>query len=719
MSHDTVVPAGTSPARPPGDLNPRTDPPLDFRERPLDEMTPADYDALGFLCGLEVHQQLQTKRKLFCRCPAGVRTTRVDAEVLRHMRPTLSELGEYDGTALMEFKTRKEIVYRLARGSVCTYEMDDTPPFPMDEEAVRYALEMARLYDLKLVSELHVMRKQYLDGSIPTGFQRTTMVGLGGAIPFRDSVLGRDQILRIRQLSLEEDSAREVSDVGHRVVFRTDRLGMPLTETVTEPDLLNPWDVQAGMRLIARVAHAGGRARRGLGAARQDVNVSIAGGRRVEIKGVPSHRILPKLVHNEAFRQLALLRVRAELQRRGARAEDLRLPPKGLPWEVSDLAVDARKMLQRCAFEPLSRALGRGEMVAAVRLPGFGGLLRWRTQPGMNFARELTGRVRVIACLTARPFSIHSDVVDFGLVGSTWNALRAALRAGSWREDGVVVLWGPEQDVATGVREVLLRAAEAFVGVPAETRMAYADGTTGFERILPGADRMYPDTDTPPLPVPDAWVDELETRMATEVELPWTREDRYEALGLPRPLAWRLADAPWAGLFDELLGAEQAGALQGDGAPPPGAVARRVAYALEQRFARPCRVADRAALPPAARLRPWVAALTRGGAALQAAGVMLDALLAAPDTPPDEVLAPWRAPAPTPDEAAAEAARRVGEAASEARAGAVRTRAPQARRRWIMGEAMRALVGRVPAAQVAAAVDRLTRDELVGQEVAS
>ena len=101
------------------------------------------------------------------------------------MRPTLSELGEYDGCALMEFKTRKEIVYLLERGSVCTYEMDDTPPFPIDDEAVRRAIEVALLFNVNLVSELHVMRKQYLDGSIPTGFQRTTMVGLGGSIPFR------------------------------------------------------------------------------------------------------------------------------------------------------------------------------------------------------------------------------------------------------------------------------------------------------------------------------------------------------------------------------------------------------------------------------------------------------------------------------------------------------------------------------------------------------
>src|ERR1041385_2738408 len=116
-----------------------------------------DYESVGLISGLEVHQQLLTEQKLFCRCPAGLYTEEHDAEVLRHMRPTLSELGEYDGTALMEFRTRKEIVYLLDRRTVCTYEIDDTPPFPIDPEAIRVALEIATLYGLDRVSELQVM----------------------------------------------------------------------------------------------------------------------------------------------------------------------------------------------------------------------------------------------------------------------------------------------------------------------------------------------------------------------------------------------------------------------------------------------------------------------------------------------------------------------------------------------------------------------------------
>ena len=117
-----------------------------FLFKPFAEMTDADYAEVGFRSGLEIHQQLLTEKKLFCRCPAGRYSDKYDAEILRHMRPTLSELGEYDGTALMEFKTRKEIIYRINRETVCTYEMDDTPPFMINEQALDIALGIAMLY---------------------------------------------------------------------------------------------------------------------------------------------------------------------------------------------------------------------------------------------------------------------------------------------------------------------------------------------------------------------------------------------------------------------------------------------------------------------------------------------------------------------------------------------------------------------------------------------
>jgi len=603
----------TAPPPSPHDLNPRSDPPLDFPVRALGELSPNDYAALGFLCGLEVHQQLLTQRKLFCRCPAGHNTTRVDMEVLRHMRPTLSEMGQYDGCALMEFKTKKEIVYLLERGSVCTYEMDDTPPFEIDEQAVKIALEVSSLLGLNLVNELHVMRKQYLDGSIPTGFQRTAMVGVDSVLPFPGSELGADRTLRVRQLTLEEDSCREVSDVGHRIEFRTDRLGMPLIETVTEPDLLTPRDAAAGGRLLAEVARASGKVRRGLGAARQDVNVSVAVGRRVELKGVPSHRLIPALVHNEAYRQLELLRIRDALRKRGASPDELSLGDAEWAWE-SPLV----EILER----------GDGERAVRVRLPGFEKLLGHRTQPGLDFFHEIAERVRVIACL--EPAALAAD-----------------------EEAGTVSVRGQDDDVDTAAREILARAREAFEGVPSETRQAHADGSTGFERILPGAERMYPDTDTPPVPISDAWLHEIEARLP---ERPWQRLERYQQLGIPAERAARLARAPWAELFDAL-----------DGGP-------ELARALERALPRMRTVPAAALLEPllglpAYALEPAILRVLHGGA-------------------PSSVVA-----ALSVDDGPARLEQRV--ASVVAARGEAHTRDPAALLRWAMGRAMEALRGLV------------------------
>ena len=168
---------------------------MPFSFKPFDQMTPEDYAAVGVRCGLEVHRQLVTRTKLFCRCPAGRYSYEYDTEILRHMRPTLSELGEYDGTALMEKKTHKNIHYQIHHDTVCTYEFDDTPPFFIADDALDAAIELALLLRLNLVSELHIARKQYLDGSIPTGFQRTTILGVNGWIPYKSRKIGIRQLI--------------------------------------------------------------------------------------------------------------------------------------------------------------------------------------------------------------------------------------------------------------------------------------------------------------------------------------------------------------------------------------------------------------------------------------------------------------------------------------------------------------------------------------------
>ncbi len=270
------------------------------------EATQDDYNRIGFKSGLEVHQQLLTEKKLFCRCPAGVfhQSDDYDAELIRHMRPTLSELGEYDGTALMEFKTKKEIIYHVKNETTCTYEVDDTPPFPLNKNALDISIAISLLSKLNIVGEVHITRKQYLDGSIPTGFQRTAIIGVEGEIPLKNKKV------RLIQMSLEEDSCREISDIGHVRTYKTDRLGMPLIETVTYPDCVNPDEVHEACDYIRFLNRSTGMVRTGIGAGRQDVNVSCRGGSRVEIKGVAHTKWIPELTHNECFRQWALLDIK-------------------------------------------------------------------------------------------------------------------------------------------------------------------------------------------------------------------------------------------------------------------------------------------------------------------------------------------------------------------------------------------------------------------------
>jgi glutamyl-tRNA(Gln) amidotransferase subunit E len=514
--------------------------------RPLDP--PLDYAAVGLISGLEVHQQLLTEKKLFCQCPAGRYTRTHDGTVLRHMRPTLSELGVYDGTALMEFKTRKHIVYLLNRENTCTYEMDDTPPFPVNQAAVDVAIEQCLMLGCDIVDEVHIARKQYLDGSIPTGFQRTAIVGVNGKLPFR----GRE--LTITQVSVEEDSCREVSDKGHLIVWRTDRLGMPLIETVTGPDLRTPDEVEEAILLVGRVCRSTRHVRVGMGASRQDVNVSVRGGRRVEIKGVPKAGWAPRLVHGEGWRQVNLLRLRDELHRRGIRtAADVRVetadvtgflgssslaPLRSETWEWF-----VRSQGRRPGFE-----LGQGPFrVLAVRLPGLAGTLAWPTQPGRTFAHELAGRVRVIAGLDQPPILFHSEAWPRE-AGEHLARLRTAARCEE--RDALVVVWGPERDVGTAATEIRLRYVDATDGVPNETRQPFADGSTDFERILPGPDRMYPDTDSPPTRVTRERVSRLR---ATLPERPWEREARYVKAGVPVPVVHYLVRRGGATLVDRVV----------------------------------------------------------------------------------------------------------------------------------------------------------------------
>ncbi len=297
-----------------------------------------------------------------------------------------------------------------------------------------------------------------------------------------------------------------------------------------------PREVAEVAEILRWLVRSTGKVRRGIGAARMDVNVSVEGGTRIEIKGVPRIPRIPLLVHNEAYRQVALLSIKKELAKRKIDHDSFKYTSR----DITDILKDTR-------YYPVAKALGKGLSVRAVTLRGYRGILLTRTQPETTFAREISDRVRVIACLDRLPNIAHSDMEGETFSSTEWTRIKKA--AGMEEGDSVIVVWGGEDDLDTAVREIAIRAEEAIDGVPSETRQALPDGTNGFERILPGPNRMYPDTDLPPLAISEERIERVSSILS---ERPWERETRYAGLGLDGETASKMSVAAEKDLFDEL-----------------------------------------------------------------------------------------------------------------------------------------------------------------------
>jgi len=617
-----------------------------------------DYQAVGLMSGVEIHQQLYTAKKMFCHCPSRRYSEEFHTRVLRHMRPTLSEMGEYDGTALMEFKKKKEIVYLVNKNSTCTYELDDTPPFLVNEEGLDIAIEIALLLNCSIVDELHITRKQYLDGSIPTGFQRTAIVGVEGWVPVDGKRIG------IIQLGYEEDSCREVSDERHTITFRPDRLGMPLIEVVTYPDMHHPIEVARVVEVLGRLLRVTGKVRRGIGSVRQDVNVSVRGGTRIEIKGVPRIAYIPMLVHIEALRQVQLLALRDELHRRGFTEPDRLL---GESADVTDL-------FARTSQPVLARALARGDRIVGLVVRGVSGLAEFPTQPERIFQDELKGRVRVVACLDEKPYLMSTiDFADHGLTQDEIDALHR--RLGVTDRDVAFLVWGNERDSKLGADEILLRWREAVQGVPSETRQHFPDGHTDFERILPGPERMYPDTDHPPREIERSRIERIRAHLPSP---PWERERFLSGLGLPDDVVYHLAISPRYHLFRRIV-AE----LPAVSPVFAGVVLHRVLKALSRKGVRVDAVSDDA-------LFEIFRLFAEGRIVREAVPKLIEAMADSPAASPAEVAAAAGLEPVGEDTAGKVLAAAVEEASKRSFA------APDKRFRFVMGRAMHELRGRFP-----------------------
>ncbi|UPV74101.1 Glu-tRNA(Gln) amidotransferase subunit GatE [Halorussus limi] len=495
-------------------------------------MTEHDYEDLGLVAGLEIHQQLDTETKLFCNCPTELREPEEsDRRFTRFLHPTKSELGELDQAALEESRVEREFEY-LAYDTTCLVEEDDEPPHRLDDEAQAVVLEIAQLLDMDVVDQAHVMRKIVVDGSNTSGFQRSTLMASDGEISTSDGAVG------IEDLMLEEESAQRVEETDDGVRYSLDRLGIPLVEIGTKPDIRSPEQAREAAETIGMLLRSTGKVKRGLGTIRQDVNISIEEGARVEVKGVQSLEDIDDLVENEVHRQVRLLELRDELRERDASVGDV--------VDVTDTFADTESGV-------IGSALESGGKVTAVPLYGFDGLVGAEIQPDRRLGTELSDHAK----RHGAGGIFHTDELPaYGVTGDEVAALREAVGAGD--DDAVAIVAADPETADLAVEAAAERAETALEGVPEETRGANEDGTTRYLRPLPGAARMYPETDVPPVE-PDP--SEVETP-----ELLTEKVERYQSeYDLGAALAEQVAYGERMPLFEravERLGADPTLAAQ-------------------------------------------------------------------------------------------------------------------------------------------------------------
>jgi len=468
-----------------------------------------DPEELGLVAGLEIHQQLDTATKLFCDSPTTLREPEeAERTITRYLHPTKSELGEIDDAALEESQVDRTFEY-LAYDSTCLVEEDDEPPHELDEDALEVAMQIADLLDMDVVDQAHVMRKIVIDGSNTSGFQRSTLLAQEGEIETDDGPVG------IEDLMLEEESAKRVDETDDGVRYSLDRLGIPLVEIGTKPDISTPEQAREAAQRIGMLLRSTGTVKRGLGTIRQDVNVSIREGARVEIKGVQALDQIDDIVETEVRRQKELVDVAAELDARDAAVGD---------------PVDVTATFEGTDSGVIGGALDSGGVVRAVRLAGFDGLVGREIAPDRRLGTELSDHAK----RHGAGGIFHTDELPaYGVTESEVEALREAV--GASEGDAVALVADDPETAELAIDAAAERAESAIEGVPEETRGANDDGTTRYLRPLPGAARLYPETDVPPVE-PDP--SEVETPELLTEKLERYQEEHGLGAGLSEQVAY-------------------------------------------------------------------------------------------------------------------------------------------------------------------------------------
>lgn len=527
--------------------------------------TSLDPDSLGFMCGLEIHQQLATG-KLHSRMPSelyefGINDIPEDwNHSERRLRASQGEGGKIDIAARFEQRRNRTFVY-VQPPNAGLIELDEAPPLPHDQEAVDVVLTMSAMLNAKPVPTLQPMRKTVVDGSNTSGFQRTTLVSTNGQLLTDTGQVG------VSVICLEEDSARKLetksTPEGEVVTYTLDRLGLPLVEIATDPDITTPEHAKESAIALGSLLRDTRKVRRGLGSIRQDLNVSIACGDRVEIKGCQDLEWIPRIIRIEMARQLHMyrlankLRDEANLPLLPPDRNDTVIPTENrvamaaksrLPMEFQDIS----KSLLLCNSSMVNNALSEGATPLAVRLPGFKGKLGKKSldQEGSQLPR--LGRELASAAKLAGVAGIfHSDELpSYGISEEDVMAIRTSLKLSE--SDAFAFCVAPHWQAKLALESVIERCRKAYHRIPQEVRNVVVrkgqpdDGTTTALRPLPGGARMYPETDIPIQDIP------IERWEAICSNLPLSSEQRFQRLS-ELDISHNQAESILNGELDDIL----------------------------------------------------------------------------------------------------------------------------------------------------------------------
>ncbi len=490
-------------------------------------MSEIQINSIGLKVGLEVHQQLATGTKLFCNCSL-IESTEYPLKFVRRLRISRSELGEFDPSALFESSKQKTILYYANPESSCLVEQDEEPPHDLSPSSKETALIMASALRTDIFNEIYVMRKLVIDGSNTSGFQRTMLIGLGGSLEVDGKNVG------VQSICLEEDAAKLLNDSFNFREYTLDRLGIPLVEIALEPVSGTPEEIKKIALTLGRLLRATKRVQRGLGSIRQDVNVSIEGGGIVEVKGVQKLDQLEKVVEYEAKRQHGLKIIADKL--------------KGLDTERIAKERDVKDVtgaFRNCKSKTIQKALVDGAAVKAIKVKNFSGIFGFEPYPGIRLGKQLGELVRFFGLGGI----FHSDELpNYGIEETEIQQVKKILE--SQQNDGFLILAGEPKKLDIVIESIIKRIEDAKIGVPAETRAATITGETVYLRPRPGASRMYPETDIPPIMITNNELEEAKKKIPRSWEESILELQRqYE---LNSQLALQIFDSEYLDLFETI-----------------------------------------------------------------------------------------------------------------------------------------------------------------------